>query len=131
MKPWLQFQILMIGFTMLIVMSVVVAAAAANTVPAIRLDDQSLSVTANDLKPASCAALYLTNIVSGSGTITGTNENDLIIGGPGNDTIDGLGGDDCILADDGDDTIDGSSDTDVCIGGSGDDIFSNCETTIQ
>ena len=58
------------------------------------------SITANMLKPAECAGLDLTRIVNGSGTFSGTPENDLITGSVGIDTVDGLGGNDCILGGD-------------------------------
>lgn len=115
----------------LIIASVVTALAAANIVPSAHVTSQIFPVTANDLKPSACASINLTDIVSGTGTITGTSGNDLILGGPSNDTINGMGGDDCILGGGGDDVIDGGDGTDVCIGGPGTDTFSNCETTIQ
>ncbi len=119
------------GLVLLAFISVVSAVAATNNVPSSRLSDVHLLVGANDLKPAACASLDLTNVVSGAGTITGTSGNDLILGSSGADTIDGGGGDDCILGGAGDDTIDGNTGTDICIGGAGTDTFNNCETTVQ
>jgi Ca2+-binding RTX toxin-like protein len=119
------------GLFILIIASVATALAATNIVPSTRVTSQIFSVSANDLKPSACAGLNLTDIISGSGTITGTSGNDLILGGPGNDTINGMGGDDCILGGGGNDTIDGGDGTDVCIGGPGTDTFANCETAIQ
>ena len=100
-------------------------------VPSSGLGMQSKQVTANTIKPDACAGFNLSNIVSGSGTITGTPGNDLILGSSSMDTIDGLGGDDCILAGGGDDTIDGNSGTDICLGGPGADTFLSCESEIQ
>jgi Ca2+-binding RTX toxin-like protein len=120
---------LLIGLAALAVTNLVTAIADANTVPSLRMGDQSSPVTANDIKPPECAALNLSNIVSGSGIITGTPGNDLIVGGPGTDVIDGLGGNDCILSRGGDDTLDGNTGTDVCVGGAGNATFLNCETT--
>jgi len=96
-------------------------------VPASNVGQQSLPVTAEDLKPAACETLYLTNIVSGSGALTGTSANDLIIGSSGADTIDGLGGNDCILSGSGNDFTDGNAGSDVCFGNPGTDTFINCE----
>ncbi len=119
------------GLIVLILASVVTAIAATNSVPSSRLTDQSRPITANDLKPSQCAALNLTAIIVGSGTIIGTAANELILGGPNADTINGRGGNDCILGGGGDDAIDGGTGTaDVCIGGPGTDTFSRCETQI-
>ncbi len=91
---------------------------------------------ANDLKPPQCT-MYISKIVSGSGTINGTSLNDLIYGSSGSDIIDGGGGNDCIFGLGGNDTIDGGADDDIIIGGDGTDtcidaVGSNtidCETS--
>jgi len=125
------FQLMLFGLIMLVLISVVTAIAATNTVPSTRLDNQVESITSNDLKPYSCASLDLRNIVSGSGTITGTSENDLILGSSGDDIITGLAGDDCILGGDGIDTISGGDGNDICNGGGTvGDSFDTCETVI-
>jgi Ca2+-binding RTX toxin-like protein len=85
----------------LVVASVASAFAATNSIAPSNIGFQSVSVNANDLKPVTCAALNLTNVIHGSGTITGTSGNDLIFGSSGDDVIEGLGGDD----------------NDICIGG--------------
>ena len=121
----------MLGLFALIVVSVVSAFAAGISVPASNVGQQSVSVTADDIKPAACGALYLTNIVSGSGTLTGTAANDLIIGSAGADTIDGAGGDDCILGSGGDDALTGQEGNDVCLGAAGNDTFTDCEVEAQ
>jgi Ca2+-binding RTX toxin-like protein len=121
----------MLGLLVLIVVSVASAFAAGISIPNSNVGQQSVPVTAEDIKPAACATLYLTSIVSGSGALTGTAGNDLIIGSAGVDTIDGLGGDDCILAGNGDDILTGSDGTDICIGGSGIDTFTTCESENQ
>lgn len=111
--------------------------AAGNTVPGTRMGQDVRGIAANDLKPADCASLNLTNIVTGTGTVNGTLGNDLIVGGPGADSLDGEAGDDCILGGGGDDSLDGDLGTDVCIGGPGTDTFviilliHTCETRIQ
>ena len=131
MKLSTPLQILAFGLITLILVSSVTAVAATNTVPATRVTDQIRSVGVNDLKPSACAALSLTNLIIGAGTINGTNGNDLILGSSSIDTIDGLDGDDCILGGGGDDLITGGPGTDVCIGGPGIDTFTTCETQIQ
>ncbi len=120
-----------VGLIALIIISSVTAVAATNTVPATRATDQSRSVGVNDLKPSACAALSLTNLITGTGTINGTNGNDLILGSSGVDTIEGRIGNDCILGGGGNDSINGGAGTDVCIGGPGTDTFNSCETRIQ
>jgi hypothetical protein len=115
------------GLLTLILVNITSAFAAGIDVPPSNIGHQSIHVTANGLKPPACAALYLTNIVSGSGTLTGTAGNDLILGSAGVDIIDGLGGDDCILAGSGDDLITGNDGIDICIGSLGTDTFTTCE----
>jgi Ca2+-binding RTX toxin-like protein len=120
---------------LMIVVSVVSAVAAGNTVPPTRLSDTSRAIGVNDLKPPECAAINLVNIVvcpAAGGTCTGTSKSDLILGSANADTITGKGGNDCILGGGGDDSLNGNGGTgDVCIGGPGNDTFTNCETQIQ
>jgi Ca2+-binding RTX toxin-like protein len=131
MKPRFVFQIILFGLLLLIFVSSMTAFAANLTISDSNVGIKSIAVTENDLRPEACSGLNLTNIVSGSGTITGTDGNDLIIGSSGNDTINGQGGDDCLLGAAGEDRIDGGEGTDVCIGGTGTDTFSTCEAEIQ
>ncbi len=131
MKVTLPLQLLTFGLVALILFSVVTAVAATNTVPATRADVSTRSIGVNDYKPSSCSGLSLTNLVTGAGTFTGTEGNDLILGGSGADTIDGLGGNDCILGGNGDDNITGNDGTDVCLGNAGTDTFTTCETESQ
>lgn len=131
MKPLIVFKIFLVGLFALITVSIVSAYAASNTIARSGIGVKSITVTANDLKPEACSGLDLKYIVQGSGTITGTSENDLILGSSGNDVIDGQEGTDCILGNSGNDIIAGGKDTDVCVGGSGTDTFLNCETEIQ
>jgi Ca2+-binding RTX toxin-like protein len=119
------------GLIALIVASVATAFAAGLSTPPSNVDKKSVSVDVNDLKPSACDGLSLTQIISGSGTLTGTSGNDLIIGSSGNDTIDGLGGNDCILGGGGDDSLTGNDGNDVCLGGPGNDNFINCEVEVQ
>lgn len=121
---------LFLGLLGLILVSVVSAFAAGLSVPASNIGQQTIAITVQDIRPDACKGLYLTNVIRGSGTITGTSANDLIIGSAGPDMIDGLEGDDCILGGQGDDQITGGEGTDICLGGSGMNIFLTCETEI-
>jgi len=122
------FQMIFVGTLFLLLASVMSAMAAANTVAPSRLCETSRSITVNDLKPSKCTDLHLTNLVTGSGAINGTLENDLILGSAGADTIDGGGGNDCILGGGGNDTLIGGGGIDICIGISGIDTFdASCE----
>ena len=128
------------GMVVLLIASIVTASAAANTVPATSVDQHTDSVSVNDLKPAACAALNLTSIASGSGTLSGSSGNTLILGSSGDDIIAGQDGDDCIvggggddtlIGGDGDDVLIGGSGTDSCTGGLGNDTFaSSCEVQV-
>ena len=119
------------GAWTLILLGVVTAVAATNTVPSTRLDLKSASIGINHLKPAACSGIIFTNLITGAGTITGTAGNDLILGSAGADTIDGAGGNDCILGGGGDDQITGGDGNDICLGGPGTDIFIDCEGEYQ
>lgn len=106
----------------LILIGAMTAIAAANTVPSTRITSQGDAIGINELKPSACSGIYLTNLISGSGTMIGTEGNDLILGSSGADSIDGLGGDDCIV---------GGGGTDICTGGLGTDAFVTCEIESQ
>lgn len=121
----------MFGLLALIVVSVATAFAAGVTVSSSNVDEKSFPVTADDLKPSACAGFSLAQVISGSGTLTGSSGNDLIIGSSGADIIADLGGDNCILGGGGDDSLTGNDGNDVCIGGPGNDIFANCEVEVQ
>ena len=120
-------QLLTLGLAALILFSTVTAIATTNTVPPSRLDQTTLFIGINDYKPSACAGYYLTNLVTGTGALTGTEGNDLIIGSADVDTIDALGGNDCILGGGGDDMITGGDGNDICMGGPGTDVFTTCE----
>ena len=106
---------------------------AANTVPATRATLDVVTITADTLKPASCAALTLTAKLTGAGAINGTAAAELITGGPAGQTITGGGGNDCILGGGGNDAIDCGAGIDVGIGGAGLDTNTGgrCETFVQ
>jgi Ca2+-binding RTX toxin-like protein len=103
--------------------------AAANTVAGSGAGEDFFTITVNDLRPAECASINLVNIIIGSGSIQGTNQNDLILGSAGNDQIRGMVGDDCILGGGGNDTIDGRQGNDVLLGGPGNDNLSGFSGT--
>ncbi|MEZ4503353.1 MAG: hypothetical protein R3C39_12065 [Dehalococcoidia bacterium] len=102
--------------------SAALALAAGLALPLVSVHESTAAQGVDDVKPAECAALTLTSLVTGSGTITGTAGDDLILGSSGSDSITGGGGRDCILGGGGDDTIDGEGDDDVLLGGAGTDI---------
>ncbi len=123
--------ILIMGLLLVVLMASISAAAAANTVPASRLDSMSQGITLDDFIPTECTMTIENVIVSNAGTINGTNQNDLILAGTGNNNIRGRGGDDCILGGGGNDTINGGVGYNVCFGGPGTDNFTNCDETYQ
>jgi Ca2+-binding RTX toxin-like protein len=100
-----------------------------NTVPGGKVSSSTFAITADALKPAACAGVSLTTIVSGT---TGTAGSDLLLGTSGADVMSGGDGNDCIVGGGGADTIDGGAGTDVCVGGPGSDVLlPTCETPIQ
>ena len=147
MKPSRLLRFAGIFLIALIAVNAASAFAAANSVPATRLDDDTLPITANDLKPSECAALNLTNIVvagngtagndlilgtAGNETLRGSDGDDCIVGGGGDDTLDGQKGNDILLGQDGNDSLKGSQNTDICDGGAGTDSgHKSCETEIN
>lgn len=130
------------------------AFAGANLVGQTGADDTRLAINANALKPPECAALNLTSVIIGSGSINGGGGSSLILGSAGADTISGQGGNDCIVGGGGNDILrggrggevliggpgadqlDGGSGADDCYGynattsGGGIDTFANCETLV-
>lgn len=105
------------------VVSLLKAVAAANAVPASRVDQDTFPITANDLKPSRCSSISLSSIVTGSGTFDGTGGDDLILGSAAADTIRGRAGNDCILSGDGSDNVQGNQGTDILLGGDGNDVL--------
>jgi Ca2+-binding RTX toxin-like protein len=125
-------RLLATGLLVLVLMSLISASTAANSVPASRAGISSRSIGAENLKPAACASLTLTNVVTGSGVINGTAAADLVLGSSGIDTVLAGNGNDCVLGGGGADIINGGAGTDVCIGGAGIDVFDiSCEKQIQ
>ena len=106
-----------------------VAMTASNVVPSTRAGGVvGPGPTANELKPAACAALNLTVIVVGGGS---GGQAALVLGTAGNDNLTGAAGGDCLVGGDGNDRLNGGPGVDVCIGGAGNDTFQACETQIQ
>lgn len=107
---------------------IIFASAAANSIPPTQIDSISRAVALQELAPTDCDAQSLEQLITGSGTLTGTSGNDLILGSAGDDTIDGLGGDDCVVGGGGDDTLIGGEGEDSCIGGAGSNTIDvSCE----
>ncbi len=104
---------------------------ATNTVPSTRAGVEVLQVAADDLKPSQCAWLRPLYVIAGSGTITGTKADDLLVGSTADDELKGRQGDDCLVGGAGDDVLDGGGGNDVCIGGPGKDTFKHCAVEID
>ena len=124
-------RLLFFGLLTLVLVSIMSAFAAGMIVPSSNVGQDSAPVTAEEIKPSACGTLYLIDIISGSGTLTGTPGNDLIIGSALADAIDGSGGDDCILGGGGDDQMTGGDGNDICLSGPGIDLFTTCEDEYQ
>lgn len=114
----------LLGALALLFASIAGAFATANTVVQSGADDLRTAITANALKPPECAALNLTSVIVGSGTINGGGGSSLILGSAGADSISGQGGSDCILGGGGNDYLSGGKGAEVLIGGPGADTLS-------
>lgn len=123
------------GFAALIGITVACASfgvTAANIVPDTRVSRNTLTPALSEGVPAECSSISVTNLVTGSGSFSGTSGNDLVLASSGIDSPNAGGGNDCIVAGDGADVINCGTGTDVAIGGPGIDTFNNnCETKIQ
>ena len=141
---------IVIGIGLLVLVPVLSAYTAANTVSTSWADQNTLGLTADELAPPECSGMGLTNIVYIGAGETGTPANDLILGTRKNDAeIRGGAGDDCILGgkgnerqrsgnqwvpglygEDGNDVlIGGPGRNDYCDGGNGTDTYYSCEVT--
>lgn len=121
----------LIGVTTFAAVNLVVALTASGFVPPTFAGNSTRAITANDLKPAECAALDLKLVSGGSGLVVGTAANELLLGSELIDSIEGAGGDDCLVGGPMGDTLTGGLGIDVCLGGGGLDVFVGCETEIQ
>ena len=100
-------------------------------VPTTKLSDTTTPRTIDQLLPTECAGVAATSLLTGTGAVTGTNANELLLGGPMGQNLRGQGGNDCLVGGGGNDTLNGGPGTDVCVGGPGTDSFAGCETLIQ
>ena len=118
---------LFVALAAILVFGVGSALTAANSVAQTGAGRSNTTISANTLKPSSCAALTLTTVVAGT---NGTNGADLLAGSSGNDNMTARNGSDCVLGGAGNDSIDGGGGTDICIGGSGTNTFTACEAQL-
>lgn len=121
----------LLAVTTFAAVNLVVAITASGFVPPTFAGNSTRAITANDLKPAECAALDLTSVRGGAGLVTGSGANELLLGSELADSIEGAGGDDCLVGGPMGDTLTGGAGVDVCLGGGGIDVFVGCETEIQ
>lgn len=106
-----------------------IALAAGNTVPGSKLGRSATAITPTTLKPATCSAISVTTLVTGT---AGTAASELLLATAAANTITAAGGSDCVLGGGGNDSINCGAGVDVAIGGPGVDTFNaNCETQIQ
>ncbi len=122
MRKWLP-RLALLGLVILLITGVVGAIAGANTVPVTHADDETFAIDQSQLYPPQCAGMTFSNVITGSGSISGGPGNDLIYGSDGDDDIRGGNGDDCIIAGAGNDNINGQNGDDVIDGGSGYDVI--------
>lgn len=111
-------QLLGLSLIGLVLLSTFSAFATSIVIVPSRVDEVIVPATANDLKPAACDTLDLTNITTGNNPST---SNDLIFGSDGADTLSGGDGDDCLVGRGGSDTLNGDNGNDILLGGSGND----------
>lgn len=123
--------IALVSVGVLTVIGIVSAETASNSVPPSRMGQSTYAIGPNEWKPDACSGIVLTSIVvgSGTGTLNGTKNNDLILGVPGAQTINGQQGNDCLVGNAGVHTLDGGPGSDVCIGPPG-VTFTRCEVTV-
>ena len=105
------------GLLVLVVVSVISAAAAANTVPPSHLGRSEHPSSVMDFAPPECSYMTLTGIQVGPGGSGGGGK--LVLGTSASETLSGGGQDDCIVGGDGSDTLRGQGGNDVLIGGVG------------
>ena len=119
------------GLAVAVVAGVVVSFTAANVVPLTKAGVSTNATSLDELAPAHCAGMNLTHlVVATTGTVTGTNANDLILdASTARGTLTGGSGNDCIVSGASRETLDGGVGTDVCIGTGSGSTFKNCEAT--
>jgi hypothetical protein len=87
------------------------------------LDEILIYALSNPPPPAPPTETQCVGHGSGTQTIVGTNNDDILIGGTGTDTISGLAGRDAINGYAGHDRVSGNTDNDGIAGASGDDLL--------
>jgi signal peptidase I len=124
------------GLAIAVAAGIIVSFTAATVVPLTNAGVSTDQLALSELLPAQCAGINATKLImGGTGTTTGTNGNDLILGknALGTFTLKGGAGADCIVAGGGPgttNTIDGGGGGDVCIGAPGaTNTFKNCSAT--
>ncbi len=105
------------------------AQTAGNTVAGSYASDTTSPIDANALKPAECASLNLSAVLTGSGDFEGGAANELLLGGSAAQKIRGRDGDDCLVGGAGPDEFRADAGTDVCIGTAA-SLFQDCETIV-
>jgi len=87
------------AFGILVMVGILTASAAANTVPTSHLSDQTTAITANNLAPSQCASYNLTALVvcGAAATCNGANKDELILGSPTTNKINGRAGTNCCI----------------------------------
>jgi hypothetical protein len=84
----------------LVIASILTTAAASNTVPPTRLTDQTIPITANDIKPPQCKALDLGGIfICTKPNCQAPGPDMLVIGTSKTKKLDGGGGESCCVGD--------------------------------
>jgi signal peptidase I len=121
-----------VGIVVVVAAGIAVSFTAANVVPLTNAGVAADTTSLSELAPAKCAGITLTHlVVSPTGTVTGTNANDLILdASTAKGTLTGGAGNDCIVSGASKSTLDGGAGTgDVCIGTGSGTVFKNCEAT--
>ncbi len=113
-----------------VIFGIIVGSATANSVSTSYASESSHTLTANQLKPAECNGINISNIVNLSQGEVPTSGNDLILGTANRDIVDGGDGDDCIVGGGANDKgnigsikagLSGGDGNDVILGGAGND----------
>jgi hypothetical protein len=87
-----------IALLILVLASILTAAAASNTIPPTRLTDQTIPITANAIKPTQCKAFDLSGIfICNKPNCKAPSSNLLVIGVANTNKIDGGGGNSCCV----------------------------------
>lgn len=110
-------RICVIGIVAVVTSNAAMAITSANTVPATHSGVITSAITANNLKPAVCSGITITNLAVGSGTVTGTKgQSNLILGSAANDKLGHNGG---------------GWGPDCCVGGGGTNTFrASCAVSV-